>query len=439
VDKRISAAAAAASVVACRWRPLFEQVMDRVAGRFGRIEPRLCARAFVSGLMSAIERKNCWWLAEAAGHRNPYRMQELLGRAVWDAEAVRDDVRAFVAEQLAHPNAVLIVDETGFVKKGRRSAGVQRQYSGTAGRIENSQVAVFLSYASRHGRALIDRRLYVPRSWIDDPDRCAGAGIPTDVGFATKPALAWQMIAAALAAGIIVGFVTGDECYGRDPHLRAQLRAHRIGYVLAVARNQYTTLSPGLRERADATQAHLSAASWQRYRCGPGSKGPRFYDWALVHADADDPGVHSLLMRRNRAGELAFYLCWTPTPVPLSALVGAAGARWAVEEAFQTAKGQVGLDHYQCRGWTAWHRFTVLAMAALAILVATAATQPDPPPALAPLTVPETRRLINALTSRHANPHTALAWSWWRRHHHAIAQASHTKHRMIIEYGQLTT
>ena len=416
-----------------RWL-LFEQVVDRIAVRFRRVEPRQTMRAFVAALLSATERKNCWWLAEQAGHRSPRRMQRLLGEVVWDAELVRDDVRAFVADQLDHPDAVLICDETGFVKKGRCSAGVQRQYSGTAGRIENSQVAVFLSYASPRGRALVDRRLYVPRSWIEDPRRCAGAGIPAEVSFATKPQLAWQMIAAALAAGISVGFVTGDECYGRDPMLRAQLRHHRVGYVLAVARNQYTTLSPGLRERVDATCAQLSSIAWQRYRCGTGSKGIRFYDWALVHIDTDDHdgGVHSLLIRRNRAGELAFYLCWTPTAVPLSALVGAAGTRWAVEEAFQTAKGQVGLDHYQCRTWTAWHRFTVLAMAALAILVAITTGQPPPTAGLIAMTIPETRRLLIATDDR------AIAWSLWRRRHQATAGASHTKHRMIIESEHVT-
>jgi SRSO17 transposase len=412
---------------------LFEQMTDRIGARFRRVESRLSARAFVAGLLSPVERKNCWWLAEAAGHRSPRRLQRLLGEAVWDAEAVRDDVRGFVIAQLAHPDAVLIADETGFVKKGRASAGVQRQYSGTAGRIENSQVAVFLSYASPLGRALIDRRLYVPRSWIEDPDRCATAGIPADLAFATKPQLAWEMIAATLAAGYLVGFFTGDECYGRDPVLRAKLREHQIGYVVAVARNQHVTLSAGLRERVDVTEINLSAASWQRYSCGKGSKGPRFYDWALVHIDEHGPGVHSLLIRRNRAGELAFYLCWTPMPTSLRALVTAAGARWAVEETFQIGKGQVGLDHYQCRTWTAWHRYTVLAMAALAVLVAIATAEPPPPAGLAALSVPEARRLLTTLTSITTDLEATIAWSQWRRRHIATARASHYKHRMIIE------
>jgi SRSO17 transposase len=440
VDKSISTTAAACSVAAGRWWPLFEQVIGRIAVRFRRVESRLSARAFVAGLLSAVERKNCWWLAEQAGHRSPRRMQRLLGEAVWDAEVVRDDVRGFVVDQLAHPDAVLICDETGFLKKGRASVGVQRQYSGTAGRIENSQVAVFLSYASARGRALIDRRLYVPRSWIEDPDRCAVAGIPDGLAFATKPQLAWQMIAACLAAGITVGFVTGDECYGRDPSLRANLRTARVGYVLAVARNQHTTLSAGLRERVDTTEKNLSHLAWQRYSCGKGSKGPRFYDWAFVHIDEPTPGVHSLLVRRNRAGDLAFYLCWTPAPVPLSALVTAAGARWAVEETFQIGKGQVGLDHYQCRTWTAWHRFTVLAMAALAILVAIAAAQPPPQPGLAPLSVPEARRLLITLARPTiTDPRVTLAWSLWRRRHRATAEASHHKHRMIIESEHVST
>lgn len=433
MDKSISTTAAASSVAVGRWWPLFEQVTDRIALRFRRVESRRTARAFLAGLLSMVERKTCWQLAEQAGHRSPRRMQRLLGEAAWDAEEVRDDVRAFVVDQLAHPEAVLICDETGFVKKGRASAGVQRQYSGTAGRIENSQVAVFLSYASPRGRALIDRRLYVPRSWIDDPDRRQAAGIPDDLAFATKPQLAWHMIAAALRAGVTVRFVTGDECYGRDPLLRASLREHHVGYVMAIARNQRTQLSAGLRERVDVTEANLSRIAWQRYSCGRGSKGPRFYDWAFVHIDGDGPGVHSLLIRRNRAGELAFYLCWTPAPTPLSALVRAAGARWAVEETFQIGKGQVGLDHYQCRTWTAWHRFTVLAMAALAVLVAITAAQPPPAAGLTPLTVPETRRLLAALTDARTDPRATIAWSIWRRHHIAAAQISHYKRRMIIE------
>jgi len=404
-----------------------------IAGRFARVLSWLTARDFLLGLLSASERKTCWQLAELAGHLRPSRMQRLLREAAWDAEQVRDDLRALVTVQLRHPDAVLIVDETGFVKKGSGSAGVQRQYSGTAGRIENCQVAVFLSYATPRARVLIDRRLYLPTSWTDDPARCQAAGVPESIGFDTKPALARQMIASALAAGVAVGFVTGDECYGRDPALRAFLQEQQVGYVLAVARNQHTRIDTHLKERVDVTERWLSAQAWQRYACGQGSKGPRFYDWAWVHIHDDAPGVHSLLIRRNRKGELAFYLTWTPHPVPLSALITAAGMRWCVEESFQICKGQVGLDHYQCRGWTPWHRFTILAMLAMAILTLLAAQTPTTTTAMIPLTVPETRRIINAVLARPADLTLIQHWSAWRRHHQARARASHYKHRHQLE------
>ena len=345
VDISISTAVAAAhSVAIAGWRQVFEQAIDRISVRFTRIEPRLTVRDFLLGLLAPIERKNCWWLAEYAGHRRPSRMQRLLRDVVWDADAVRDDLRAFVVEHLYHPDAVLIVDETGFLKKGTCSVGVQRQYCGTAGRIENAQVAVFLSYASPRGRALIDRRIYLPKSWIDDPARCQVAGLPEGTEFATKPAQAVQMIEAALDAGVRVAMVTGDECYGRDPRLRTALQIRGVGYVLAVARNHYTHVTTTVKERVDVTQAWLSAQAWQRRSAGRGSKGERFYDWAWVGIHDDSPGSHRLLIRRNRAGELAFSRGWTPHPVPLSTLITTAGTRWAVEENFQIAKDDMRRD-----------------------------------------------------------------------------------------------
>lgn len=410
---------------------VLDEVLGLVAGRFRRVEARLVARDMVRGLLGAVERKNCWQLAEAAGHPRPSRMQRLLREAVWDAEAVTADLRGLVVDRLAHPGGVLVVDETGFLKKGVHSVGVQRQYCGTAGRVENSQVAVFLAYASVRGRALIDRRLYVPKSWTGDPERCRRAGID-GVPFATKPALAAQMIDAAVAAGVQVGYVTADEAYGRDPSLRTRLHHLGIGYVMAVARNHYTQVTTRLKERVDVTEAWLSRLAWQRYSCGPGSKGERFYQWAWVGIHDDAPGTHSLLIRRNSSGQLAFYRCWTPQPAPLSTLVRVAGARWAVEETFQIAKGQVGLDQYQCRGWTPWHRFTTLAMIALAVLALTTAALADTTTttSMIALTVPETRRLINALTHhRPPDPTHHLRWSHWRRRHQARARASHYRRR----------
>ncbi|MFJ9012774.1 IS701 family transposase [Streptomyces canus] len=421
---------------------MFEQTMARIAGRFRRVEPRATARAFVLGLLSGVERKNCWRLAEQAGHARPGPMQRLLRTARWDADALRDDVRAYVHEHLGADNSVLIVDETGFLKKGVASAGVQRQYTGTAGRIENSQVGVFLAYASSRGRALIDRRLYLPdTSWSRDAERRTRAGVPEHVEFATKPTLAGQMIAAALDAGIGASWVTGDEAYGQDPGLRALLESRRTGYVLAVACSTRVQINQGrTAARADAVADRLPASAWHRQSAGAGAKGPRYYDWAWIEIGAD--GHRHLLVRRNPSSdELAFYLCWSPKRMPLSELVRVAGTRWCIEECFQAAKGQVGLDHYQVRHWTAWHRHVTLAMLALAFLAALAAdatpartAQPYRPahsPDPIDLTVPEIRHLLGTLLSPpNTSPRRLLHWSNWRRTHQATARRSHYQRRL---------
>jgi SRSO17 transposase len=416
--------------------------MIRIAGRFRRVEPRATARAYLLGLLSRTERKNCWQLAEQAGHDRPGPMQRLLRSARWDADEVRDDVRAYAFEHLGTDDGVLIVDETGFLKKGRSSAGVQRQYTGTAGRIENSQVGVFLAYASSRGRALIDRRLYLPeQTWCQDTERRTRAGIPGHLAFATKPALAGQMIAAALEAGISASWVTGDEAYGQDPGLRALLEAHGLGYVLAVACNTRVRINQGrTTARADTVADCLPATAWHRQSAGAGAKGPRYYDWAWI--ETGTRGDRHLLIRRNLDnGELAFYLCWSPNQVPLSELVRVAGTRWCIEECFQAAKGQVGLDHYQVRHWTAWHRHITLAMLALAFLTALAAdatptrsAEPGRPArstTLINLTVPEIRHLLGALlSSPRISVSRLLHWSAWRRHHQAAARRSHYRRRL---------
>ncbi|WP_344944955.1 IS701 family transposase [Sphaerisporangium flaviroseum] len=411
--------------------------MTRVAGRFVRAEPRRTAGQIVKGLLSEADRKTCWSLAERAGHADPQAMQRLLRTAVWDAEAVRDDVRDWLVEQLGHPDAVLVTDETGFLKKGVCSVGVQRQYTGTAGRVENSQVGVFLAYVTPAGRALIDRRLYLPETtWCDQPDRLAAAGVPDDIEFATKPGLARQMIAAALDAGVPASWVTADEVYGADPGLRADLEQRRIGYVLAVGCDRRVHINDGRTlVRADEVAERIPTREWQLHSCGPSAKGPREYLWAWI-TTATRPGEHRwLLIRRNRTtGELAFYLCWSPRPVPLRTLVTVAGSRWSIEELFQTGKGQIGLDHYQVRGWTGWHRFITLAMLALAvltILAATTAQQPDADPEMIALTVAEIRRLLNAFVLAVALPpeHT-LHWSTWRRTSQARARRSHYQRRL---------
>ncbi|MET9869565.1 IS701 family transposase [Streptomyces sp. NPDC006386] len=418
--------------------------MARIAGRFGRVEPRATARAYLLGLLSATERKNCWQLAEQAGHARPGPMQRLLRCARWDADAVRDDVRAYVVDHLGD-DGVLIVDETGFVKKGSMSAGVQRQYTGTAGRIENSQVGVFLAYATERGRALIDRRLYLPeRSWCSDPERRRAAGVPEDLPFATKPRLAEEMIFTALDAGVTASWVTGDEAYGQDPQLRARLERIGIGYVMAVACSTRVRINQGRTPvRADVLADRLPASAWQRQSAGAGAKGPRYYDWAWIHIGT---GVHRhLLIRRNRTtSELAFYLCWSPTQVTLPELVRVAGVRWSVEECFQAAKSQVGLDHYQVRHWTSWHRHITLAMLALAFLTALAAdanpTRPADPqhPARSHdpimLTVPEIRHLLVAVFVPPAMTAARLLhWSTWRRRHQATARRSHYQRRSADE------
>ncbi|MEV6182906.1 IS701 family transposase [Streptomyces sp. NPDC052015] len=419
--------------------------MARIAGRFRRVEPRAAARSYLLGLLSGVERKNCWQLAEQAGHTRPGPMQRLLRCARWDVDAVRDDLRAYAAEHLGTDGGVLAVDETGFLKKGRSSAGVQRQYTGTAGRIENAQVGVFLALATSRGRALIDRRLYLPEhSWSTDPERRNTAGIPETVQFATKPRLAEEMIAAALDAGIGASWVTGDEAYGQEPRLRAALEARGIGYVMAVACSMRVRINHGRTSvRADTVAGRLPATAWQRRSAGNGAKGPRYYDWAWIHIGT---GSHRhLLIRRNRStGELAFYLCWSPTEVPMSELVRVAGVRWSIEECFQAAKSQVGLDHYQVRHWTSWHRHITLAMLALAFLSALAADAAPERPADAhqlarssdpiTLTVPEIHHLLAAVFNPPAViPARLLHWSNWRRRHQATARRSHYRRRTASE------
>jgi SRSO17 transposase len=425
------AVAAGHSVNPARWQAVLDDALGRMAGRFVRAEPRAAARALVRGLLSDVRRKNCWWLAEAAGHERPDAMQRLLRTARWDADGVRDDVRGFVAEHLGHPDGVLIPDETGFLKKGTRSVGVQRQYTGTAGRIENSQVAVFLAYASPVGHALIDRRLYLPQeSWCADADRRRAAGVPPDVQFATKPALAAAAITDALDAGVPARWVAADEVYGGDPKLRAILHDRGIGYVLAVACD-HRVAAFGAMTRADRLAAGLPRRSWQRISAGTGAKGLRFYDWAWIRLPEDNCW---LLIRRNHtSGELAFYRCWSPDAVSLPELVRVAGRRWAVEECFQTAKDHIGLDHYQVRRWTPWHRFTtlaLLALAALTVMTLTTTATITTAAALIPLTLAETRRLFIAFTT---TPLTATAhilrWSLWRRTVQARARHSHYQRR----------
>jgi SRSO17 transposase len=315
--------------------------------------------------MAPLERKNGWQLAEAAGDRTPDGMQEFLSRARWDADLVRDDLQRYAIEHLGDDQAVLVLDETGFLKKGIKSVGVQRQYSGTAGRIENCQIGVFLSYASYHGHSLIDRALYLPSSWTEDRVRCEEAAVPASVDFATKPELGHAMLERAFVAGIPCAWVSGDCVYGGDHRLRRLIEAHGRGYVLAVRSNH---VFEGTEVRR--WTGSLTAKDWHRLSAGDGMKGPRLYDWALVPAENPTSTTNGwqqgLLIRRAIAdpSEQAFYLIHAPATTPLADLVQVAGRRWTIEACFEAAKGEVGLDHYEVRSWVGWHRHITLAMLA---------------------------------------------------------------------------
>jgi SRSO17 transposase len=407
---------------------MVEELLARVASRFGRVEPRRRVRGFVLGLLADLPRKNCWTIAEHAGETSPDGMQNLLARAVWDTDGVRDDLREYVVEHLGDPSGVLVVDETGDVKKGTATVGTQRQYTGTAGRVENTQVAVYLTYAGERGHAMIDRELYLPRAWMDDPARCAAAGVPEDVEFATKPALARAMIVRALDAGVRAGWAAGDEVYGADPGLRAELEARRIGYVLGIGCDRRLPTAAGP-IRADVLAARVPTGAWARLSAGLGAKGHRYYDWAWVVLTGE-AGHHWLLIRRHpRHGELAFYRCYSPTPVRLGELVRVAGRRWTIEESFQAGKGLAGLDEHQVRRWLAWRRWTILAMLAhalLAVIAATERAQHPPPHGLIALTCNEIRHLLTKLiTEPTRQPTDLLDWPHWRRRHQHHARACH--------------
>ncbi|MFI6273408.1 IS701 family transposase [Micromonospora zamorensis] len=413
--------------------------MLTIGQRFGRPEPRRRVRDFVRGLLAPLPAKNCWTIAEHAGDTSPDGMQDLLNRVRWDDAEVRVDVREFVGRQLGEAEAVLVIDETGDLKKGRHTVGVQRQYSGTAGKIENCQLAVHLVYATETAHAMLDTALYLPKSWCDDPERRAEAGIPEQVRFATKPQLASRMIEAAVTAGLPCRWAAGDEAYGNDPRLAARLRQLRLGYVLAVARSHQVTTGIDV-YRVDVLAACLPTTAWHRVSAGRGAKGHRYYDWsftALPHAADSHAGHHWLLIRRNRAtGELAFYRCWSPLPAALHTLVAVAGRRWKIEESFQAAKTGLGLDQHQHRRWTSWHRWTTLAILAHAFLaVATAGHRHRYNPAgLISLTVNELRHLFNVLiiepSRRRCDP---LPWSIRRRRHQSRAINSHYARQALTE------
>jgi SRSO17 transposase len=346
-------------------------VERRLAPYFARAEPHQRAMAYLRGLLSPTERKNSWQLAEASGNPTPYGFQHLLRRADWEADAARDELRRYIIQHLGDPDAVLVIDETGFLKKGRHSAGVARQYSGTAGKVENCQIGVFLGYATRLGQALLDRALYLPEEWANDRVRCRQAGIPEERCFATKPQLAKQMLQRALATAVPAKWITGDSVYGDDRRLRMWLETQPRAYVLAVSGKEYVWL--GWRQRqVKAILAALPEEGWMRLSAGEGAKGQRWYDWHwLPLAEPMAPQWRRwLLVRRSVSDpkDLAAYVVFAPQETPLEDVVRVAGTRWIIEQLFEAAKGEVGLDHYEVRSWTAWYRHITLAMWALALL-----------------------------------------------------------------------
>ncbi len=352
------------------WADHLEEVQERLAPCFERAEPRQRAMAYIRGLISTIERKNGWQLAELAGEVTPDGMQRLLNTAKWDADQVRDDLQEYILTHLIDPEAVRVVDETGFLKKGTKSVGVAAQYTGTVGKITNCQIGVFLAYANQYGAVLLDRELYLHRDWEKDSERCKEAEVPEERRTTiTKPTLAKQMLERAFAHGIKAAWVTGDTVYGGDYKLRNWLEERLQPYVLAVPMNQRI----GLSYRADEVVASWPVQRWQRLSAGEGSQGPRFYDWAWQRLDYrwTEPGWKQWLLARRSLSdltEIAYYFVFAPETVSLEQVVLAAGSRWQVEEAFELAKQQVGLDEYEVRHWQGWYRHITLAMFALAFL-----------------------------------------------------------------------
>lgn len=370
------------------WEDRFETLLERIGPCFGRCDLRLQAAGYVRGLLGRVQRKNSWQLSEYLGRDKPYGVQRLLGRASWSADAVRDELIRYSRAHLLEPGGkggVLIVDETGFLKKGDKSVGVQRQYSGTAGRIENSQIGVFLALSSARGRALIDRELYLPQAWCEDRPRCVQAGVPGGVVFATKPALAMKMLGRALDSGLEPRFVLADEVYGSDSKFRRFLEGRDQPYVVAVTSQQRLWVN-FRQERVDQIAQAIPGKAWLRLSVADGAKGPRVYDWAASRFGVPTDGglVRWLLVRRNvdDPDQKAFYLCAAPRGAGPQDLAVAAGGRWAIEVCFESAKQQTGLDEYEVRSWAGWYRHVTLSMLALAFLAAVRAAAAEPKPDL---------------------------------------------------------
>lgn len=361
------------------WQEQLDALIAQAAPLVRRQEARARLGRVLRGLLGHATRKNGWQLAEAVGEREPHGVQRLLSEAVWDADGVRDLLRQYVTAQLGGPDGVLICDETGFLKKGTHSVGVARQYSGTAGKIENCQVGVFLAYASPRGHAFLDRALYLPRSWTDDPARLRTAGVPESVRFATKPELVRQMLERVVVAGVPHQWISGDSVYGDATDLRQWLESRHEPYALGVSSTHHIWHG-GSAQEARTLVAALPATAWVQLSAGPGSQGERRYDWCWVRlADADTAGMASWLVARRTLAptpEMAYFRVYGPDGTTLAVLALVIGRRWAIEQCIEEAKGEVGLDQYEVRGWVPWHRFITLALLAHAFLAVTRAAAP---------------------------------------------------------------
>lgn len=371
--ERISSTGEREFSIISRGAAALAELSGRIAPRFKRAEVRSRVGRYLCGLLASVQRKNGWQMAEELGDPNAHGVQRLLAEADWDEEAVRDDLRAYVIEHLGESGGIVAVDETGFLKKGKKSAGVARQYSGTAGRRENSQVGVFLLYASSKGAAFIDRALYLPEEWTVDRVRCCEAGIPDKVEFATKGELAQQMLARAFAAGVPADWVVGDTVYGYD-ELRLWLDEQQKNYVLAVPETHMVWLH-GRQQPVGLVAALLPDEAWVVLSAGEGSKGPRLYEWAWLQlpdeTETQSGRVRWVLIRRSLSdrSQRAYYRASGPAQTTLPELARVTGSRWQIEEGYEQTKGGVGLDQYEVRTWRAWYRYVTLALLAYAVLV----------------------------------------------------------------------
>lgn len=357
------------------WAAQLEQVQVRIAHCFARAEPRKRVLTYLKGLLSNCQRKNGWQLAELMGEMTPDGMQRLLSSAQWDENSVRDELQSYVVEHLGDAAAIGVLDETGFLKQGKKSVGVKRQYSGTAGRVENCQIGVFLGYATPKGFAFLDREIYLPEEWANDQERRQAARVPESIKFATKPQLARVMLERARAAKVPLAWLRADTVYGNDRRLREWLEENEQAYVLAVACRERVWVDDSaapVQVAAEQVIANLPAETWQRLSCGVGSKGWREFDWVWIELVSGQQRSWSrwLLARRKISDptQLAYFMVFAPNSTSMSEAVQVAGARWSIEMGFEITKDELGLDHYEVRSWRAWYRHVTLVLLAHAVL-----------------------------------------------------------------------